>query len=112
MRPGSGERPPSTDLVRPVPLEDASTEASTGASHSEASAPAFSTEVDKALEAAQSWREDVAEARRAFAAEAAARYGLPEPTGLEEAEEPEPAAPEEDADEDTAAVDALLAGNA
>merc|ERR1719321_1042751 len=98
-----------------VPLEEASTAASSG-NPSEASAPAFSSEVDKAMEAAQSWRQDLAEARRAFTASLAEQYGAESLGPVEEAAEgdaegeaPEDAAPE---DAEAADVDALLEGNA
>jgi len=96
---------------------EASTAASSGVPGSEAGAvPAYGAEVEKALEAARTWRQDLEQARREFAAKLAREYGVDPDLAAEEADAPPPeAAPDDDADAVTAPagddVDALLQGN-
>jgi len=103
---------------------EASTAASSGVPGSEAGAvPAYGAEVEKALEAARTWRQDLEQARREFAAKLAREYGVDPDLAAEGADVPPPDdAPTEAAPDDADAVapapgkgddvDALLQGNA
>lgn len=102
---------------------EASTAASSGVPGSEAGAvPAYGAEVEKALEAARTWRQDLEQARREFAAKLAREYGVDPDVAAEGADAPPPDdAPTEAAPDDADAVapapagddvDALLQGNA
>merc|ERR1719387_700070 len=76
-----GEQGPEEDApapalsARPVDSE-ASTIASSGVPSSDVGVPAYGTEVEKALEAARTWRQDLEQARRDFAEKLAREYGL------------------------------------
>jgi hypothetical protein len=121
--PGDEEAPAALPSG-PVDSE-ASTVASSGVPSSDVDVPAYGTEVEKALEAARTWRQDLEQARREFAEKLAREYGLdaaetlamPEATQVEAVSPREFAPDKSDAvgapagDEDSEA-DALLRGNA